>query len=84
VIIDVATGEATFEGANAAGRPIGGLRMSIHFDGDGLGDLQTEDDGFLAANHSGKANPAQAEPAVIPGASKNRSPDHGVGFPPES
>jgi hypothetical protein len=84
VIIDVATGEASFEGVNAAGRLTGGFAdVYLDFDGDGAGDLQVEDDVFLAANHSGKANPAQGEPAVIPGAAKNGSPDHGVGFAPE-
>jgi hypothetical protein len=81
VIIDVATDEASFEGANAAGKPRGGFTdVYLDFDGDGVGDLQVEDDVFLIANHSGKANPAQGEPAVLPGASKNGSPDHGVGF----
>ena len=81
VIIDVATDEATFVGANPAGKPIGGFAdVYLDFDGDGVGDLQVEDDVFLVANHSGKDNPAQGSPAVLPGASKNGSPDHGVGF----
>jgi hypothetical protein len=85
VIIDTASGEATFEGTNAAGRVTGGFAdVYLDFDGDGVGDLQVEDDIFLAANHSGKANPAQGEPAVVPGASRNGSPDHGVGFAPEA
>ena len=81
VIIDVATGEASLAGVSAAGRLTGGFAdVYLDFDGDGAGNLVTEDDVFLAANHSGKANPAQGEPAVIPGAAKNGSPDHGVGF----
>jgi len=84
VVVDTTTGEATFVGANAAGKPIGGFAdVYLDFDGDGVGDLQVEDDVFLVANHSGKDNPAQGSPAVVPGASHNGSPDHGVGFPSE-
>lgn len=82
-VIDTATGEASFEGANAAGRLTGGFTdVYLDFDGDGAGDLQVEDDAFLAANHSGKANPAQGE-GRDSGSLQERLPDHGVGFAPE-
>ena len=81
VVIDLTDGDVTFVGANPAGKPVGGFAdVYLDFDGDGAGDLQVEDDVFLIANHSSNANPAQGSPAVLPGASKNGSPDHGVGF----
>lgn len=81
VVVNVTNGEATFVGANPAGKPVGGFAdVYLDFDGDGTGDLQVENDVFLVANHSSNANPAQGSPAVLPGASKNGSDDHGVGF----
>jgi hypothetical protein len=86
VLIDPATGEATFIGANAAGRPTGGF-VDVYLDLDGSGtltpaDLQVEDDVFLVANHSGKANPAQGIPSVLPPILAGNDPGgdgHGVG-----
>src|SRR4051812_19185014 len=71
VLIDPATGAPTFLGTNAAGRLSGGF-ADVYLDLDGSGtltsaDLQVENDVFLIANHSGKANPAQGAPAVLPG-----------------
>ena len=86
VLINPATGAATFEGANAAGRLTGGFAdVYLDLDGSGTlsaGDLQVEDDTFLVANHSGKANPAQGEPAVLPPVLAGSDPGgdgHGVG-----
>ena len=86
VLIDPATGAPTFIGANAAGRLTGGF-ADVYLDLDGSGtlsdaDLQVEDDVFLIANHSGKANPAQGEPSVLPPILAGSDPGgdgHGVG-----
>lgn len=87
VIIDVSVpGEETetFEGKNG-----GFADVWLDFNGDGVGDLQVEDDVFVAGNHaqSGKIPPGQDLSgdglAVVPGAVHNGSPDHGVGLPPE-
>lgn len=86
VIVDLSVpGEetVTLEGKNG-----GFADVWLDFDGDGIGDLQVEDDVFLIGNHaqSGKVPPGQdlfgAGLAVLPGAVHNGSPDHGVGFPP--
>jgi hypothetical protein len=68
-VLITATG-ATFIGTNAAGRLTGGF-ADIYLDLDGSGtltdaDLQVENDVFVIANHSGKFNPAQGGPAVLP------------------
>lgn len=82
VIINVATGEVSFVGANAAGRLPGGFAdVYLDFNGDGIGDQQIENDIFLISNHSHKANPAQGEPGVLPSAAHNPGGDNGVGFP---
>jgi hypothetical protein len=82
VIINVATGEVSFVGANAAGRLPGGFAdVYLDFNGDGIGDQQIENDIFLISNHSQKANPAQGEPGVLPSAWHNPGGDNGVGFP---
>ena len=78
VLLDPVTFQATFEGANAAGRPIGGF-ADVYIDADDSGtlteaDIQVENDVFLAANHSGKANPAQGAPAVLPPVGDGRDP----------
>ena len=70
VLLDPVTFEATFEGTNAAGRLTGGF-ADVYIDADDsgtltAGDIQLEDDVFLVANHSGKLNPAQGEPAILP------------------
>jgi hypothetical protein len=70
VLINPATGAPTFIGTNAAGRLTGGF-ADVYLDLDGSGtltdaDLQVENDVFLIANHSGKFNPAQGGPAVLP------------------
>lgn len=70
VLIDPATGAPTFIGTNAAGRLTGGF-ADVYLDLDGSGtltdaDLQVENDVFVIANHSGKFNPAQGAPAVLP------------------
>jgi hypothetical protein len=86
VLIDPTTGEPTFIGANAAGRLTGGF-ADVYLDLDGSGtltdaDLQVEDDVFLVANHSGKANPAQGAPAILPPILAGSDPGgdgHGVG-----
>jgi hypothetical protein len=70
VLLNPETGAPTFIGANAAGRLPGGF-TDVYLDLDlsgtlTAGDLQVEDDVFLIANHSFKANPAQGEPAVLP------------------
>lgn len=70
VLINPATGAPTFLGTNAAGRLTGGFAdVYLDLDGSGTlseGDLQLENDVFLIANHSGKPNPAQGAPAVLP------------------
>lgn len=70
VLINPATGAPTFIGANAADRVTGGF-ADVYLDLDGSGtltaaDLQVENDVFVIANHSGKFNPAQGAPAVLP------------------
>jgi hypothetical protein len=70
VLINPVTGAPTFVGTNAAGRLTGGF-ADVYLDLDGSGtltaaDLQVENDVFLIANHSGKLNPAQGAPAVLP------------------
>jgi hypothetical protein len=70
VLINPATGAPTFLGTNAAGRLTGGF-ADVYLDLDGSGtltdaDLQVENDVFLIANHSGKPNPAQGAPSVLP------------------
>jgi len=70
VLIDPATGAPTFLGTNAAGRLTGGFAdVYLDLDGSGTltdGDLLVENDVFVIANHSGKFNPAQGAPAVLP------------------
>lgn len=78
VLINPATGEASFLGANAAGRLPGGF-TDVYLDLDFSGtltaaDLQVEDDTFLVANHSHKVNPAQGVPAVLPNVLAERDP----------
>ena len=70
VLLDPVTFEATFEGANAAGRLPGGF-ADVYIDADDSGtlteaDIQIEDDIFLISNHSHKDNPAQGIPGVLP------------------
>jgi len=78
--------EATFEGANAADRLPGGFAdVYIDVDDSGTlsaGDIQVEDDVFLAANHSDHANPAPGVPAILPPILTGADPGgdgHGVG-----
>ena len=70
VLINPTTGAPTFIGTNAAGRLTGGFAdVYLDLDGSGTltaGDLQVENDVFVIANHSGKFNPAQGAPAVVP------------------
>lgn len=70
VLINPATGAPTFIGTNAADRLTGGFAdVYLDLDGSGTltaGDLQIENDVFVIANHSGKRNPAQGAPAVLP------------------
>jgi hypothetical protein len=70
VLINPATGAPTFLGTNAAGRLAGGFAdVYLDLDSSGTlseGDLQLENDVFVIANHSGKPNPAQGGPAVLP------------------
>lgn len=78
VLINPATGEASFPDANAAGRLPGGF-ADVYLDLDFSGtltaaDQQVEDDVFLVANHSQKANPAQGEPSVLPSVHDGRNP----------
>ncbi|HZM73435.1 MAG TPA: hypothetical protein VFC71_08645 [Candidatus Polarisedimenticolia bacterium] len=82
VIVNAQTEEVSFIGANAAGRLPGGFAdVWLDFDGDGVGDLQVENDVFLISNHSHKDNPAQGMPGVLPAAERDPGgPDHGVGF----
>ena len=70
VLINPAGGPPTFIGTNASGRMTGGF-ADVYLDVDGSGTLtapdpQLENDVFIIANHSGKANPAQGAPAVLP------------------
>jgi hypothetical protein len=70
VLINPATGAPTFIGTNAAGRLMGGF-ADVYLDLDGSGtltpaDLQVGNDVFIIASHSGKSNPAQGAPAVLP------------------
>ena len=70
VLINPATGAPTFLGTNAAGRFTGGF-ADVYLDLDGSGtltaaDLKVENDVFVIANHSGKSNPAQGAPSVLP------------------
>jgi hypothetical protein len=82
VIIDAATGEASFIGLNAGGKLPGGFAdVWLDFNGDGIGDQQVEDGIFLISNHSHKPNPAQGTPSVLPSAAQDPGGDgHGVGF----
>jgi hypothetical protein len=70
VLINPATGAPTFLGANAADRLTGGFAdVYLDLDGSGTlseGDLKVANDVFVIANHSGKLNPAQGGPAVLP------------------
>ena len=70
VLINPATGAPTFLGANAADRLTGGFAdVYLDLDQSGTlseGDLQLENDVFVIANHSGKLNPGQGAPAVLP------------------
>jgi hypothetical protein len=70
VLINPVTGAPTFLGTNAADRLTGGF-ADVYLDLDGSGtltaaDLQVENDVFLISNHSGKPNPAQGFPGVLP------------------
>ncbi len=70
VLIDPVSGAPTFSGTNAAGRLTGGF-ADVYLDLDRSGtlteaDLQVENDVFLISNHSGKFNPAQGAPGVLP------------------
>jgi hypothetical protein len=78
VLLDPVTFEAGFEGLNPAGR-LGGGFADVYIDADDSGtlsegDIQVEDDIFLAANHSHKANPAQGTPAILPPVLDERDP----------
>ena len=85
VLIDPVTGAPTFLGTNAAGRLTGGF-ADVYLDLDRSGtltasDLQIENDVFVIANHSGKFNPAQGAPAVLPpinGGNDPAGPGRGV------
>ena len=64
------TAVPVFIGTNAADRLTGGF-ADVYLDLDGSGtltaaDLKVENDVFVIANHSGKFNPAQGGPAVLP------------------
>ena len=86
VLLDPVTFEATFPDANPAGRLPGGF-ADVYIDADDsgtltAGDIQVEDDVFLAANHSQKLNPAQGAPAVLPPILAGSDPGgdgHGIG-----
>ena len=86
VLLDPVTFEATFEGTNAGGRLPGGF-ADVYIDADDsgtltAGDIQIEDDIFLAANHSHRENPAQGIPAILPPILAGADPGgdgHGVG-----
>jgi hypothetical protein len=70
VLINPQTGAPTFLGTNAAGRLTGGFAdIYLDFDQSGTvtdGDAKVGNDVFIIANHSGKLNPAQGAPAVLP------------------
>jgi hypothetical protein len=72
VLINVATDAPTFFDAsgNQIDRPTGGFAdvyLDLDFNGVlSAGDVQVENDVFLVANHSLKANPAQGQPAALP------------------
>jgi hypothetical protein len=70
VLLNPATFAPTFIGTNAANRLTGGFAdVYLDLDGSGTltaGDQLLEDDVFLIANHSGKFNPAQGAPSVLP------------------
>ena len=87
VIIDAETGQATFTGTNAAGRVKGGfVDVWLDVNGDGAGDVQLIDDTFAISSHSGRLNPAQGEPGVLPPIGRGADPGgegHGVGHAPE-
>jgi hypothetical protein len=86
VLINPVTEQASFIGANAAGRVTGGF-ADVYIDADLSGtltapDVQIEDDIFLVANHSGKLNPAQGAPSILPPILAGSDPGgdgHGVG-----
>lgn len=86
VLINPITEEASFPDANPGGRLPGGF-ADVYIDVDLSGtltpaDVQVEDDIFLIANHSHKANPAQGQPSVLPpvlGGSDPGGDGHGVG-----
>lgn len=86
ILLNPDTFQPIFLGTNAAGRLTGGF-ADVYIDMDRTGtltedDVQIEDDTFLVANHSGKANPAQGEPAVLPPVGNGADPGgdgHGVG-----
>jgi hypothetical protein len=70
VLINPDTGAPTFIGTNAAGRVTGGF-ADVYVDVDRTGtltslDFQVENDVFVISNHSGKSNPAQGVPGVLP------------------
>ena len=70
VLLNPDTFAPTFIGTNAADRLTGGF-ADVYLDLDRSGtltgaDFQIENDVFLIANHSGKFNPAQGGPAVLP------------------
>ena len=83
VIVDATTFEATFVGANAAGRLPGGFAdVYLDFNGDGIGDQLIESGIFLVSNHSHKLNPAQGIPGILPQILAGNDPGgdgHGVG-----
>jgi hypothetical protein len=86
VLINPETEEATFIGVNPGGRLPGGFAdVYVDLDLSGTltpGDLQVEDDIFLVANHSHRANPAQGIPSVLPPILAGEDPGgdgHGVG-----
>jgi hypothetical protein len=86
VLLDPVTFAPTFVGTNAAGRLTGGF-VDVYIDADMSGtvsdaDIQIENDVFLISNHSGRANPAQGEPGVLPPIGNGMDPGgdgHGVG-----
>jgi hypothetical protein len=78
VLLDPETFEASFPDANPGGRLPGGF-ADVYVDADDSGtltegDVPVEDDIFLAANHSHKANPAQGVPATLPPVLAERDP----------
>ncbi len=81
VVVNAATGEATFVGVNAGGRLPGGFAdVWLDFNGDGIGDQQIEWGIFLISNHSHKVNPAQGAPGVLPSHEHDPGGEgHGVG-----